>query len=629
MDIDNYIKKIFSKRINFIDQIIITNILLKKDKDMRIKYLKEIIKQVYSLDYEYEDEFYKLIDNRLINDNNNLFKLINNKDIYKLISYLKYDNENTDMYKEIITPIQYYQVSKKYINMIKDKLKKLEVANHSSTLYNTIKDNDLWKLKKTVRNSEIDYNLLAYKLYLSIGLINTIELLGGKYGIVDYEQLYYLFNDLDILNNKEEYNDILNKFLFDDKKDYNNVIRQMLYGNLNDLFLNFDYFYNNIDYFIDKLGIKMNKNKVILLLQDRYLTKDVTNPSISRDIIDDMVSSYYCKYIYRDTNEEDIYDKNQYIYNTYLKDKYMSSIPQIQIDTDNEYIVEVLNLNDPKNLVMGYRSGNCFRINGDAASLFKNFLISEHMRLISISTKEIKDFAMILVYRNGNVLGVQGIEVSKRIPSELKGKKLYETVKQTLKEIMDYMNENGDSIVATIIGASNENVSSYNNQVLSFLIPPIQEIKGNYYNGIFNYQCLLELAPGKSINDIKLEIPQIRYYDEIDKVMKRYAKCYDKDYSIIEKNLISLRFRRVKIEDSYEFYSKLSKINQREIYTCCHKDFYITLYDQGYIDTFIDTNDKRVRNIYEEELNKTYELKEKLERKNKYGLIKKMGKRIY
>lgn len=434
MDIDNYIKKIFSKRINFIDQIIITNILLKQDKDMRIKYLKEIIKQVYLHDYEYEDEFYKLIDNRLINDNNNLFKLINNKDIYKLISYLKYDNEDTDMYKEIITPIQYYQVSKKYINMIKDKLKKLELTNHSSTLYNTIKDNDLWKLKKTFRNSEIDYNLLAYKLYLSIGLINTIELLDGKYGIVDYEQIYYLFNDLDILNNKEEYNDILNKFLFDDKKDYNNVIRQMLYGSLNDLFLNFDYFYNNIDYFIDKLGIKMNKNKVILLLQDRYLPKDVTNPSISRDIIDDMISSYYCKYIYRDTNEEDIYDKNQYIYNTYLKDKYMSSIPQIQIDTDNEYIVEVLNLNDPRNLVMGYRSGNCFRINGDAASLFKNFLISEHMRLISISTKEIKDFAMILVYRNGNVLGVQGIEVSKRIPSELKGKKLYETVKQTLKK---------------------------------------------------------------------------------------------------------------------------------------------------------------------------------------------------
>lgn len=629
MDIDNYIKKIFSKKISLINQIIITNILLKQDIDMRIKYLKEIIKQVYLLDYEYDDEFYKLIDNRLINDNNNLFKLINYKDIYKLISYLKYNNEDTDIYIETITPIQYYQVSKKYINMIKDKLKELELTNHSSTLYNMIKDNDLWKLKKSVRNSEIDYNLLAYKLYLSIGLINTSELLEDKYGTINYEQIYYLFNDLDIKNNKEEYIEIFNKFLFDDKKDYNNVIRQMLRGNLQELFLNFDYFYNHLDYFVNKLGTKMNKNKVILLLQDRYLSQDVTNPSISRDIFDDMVSSYYCKYIFKDTSDEEIYNKNIDIYNNYLKHKYKSSIPQIPLHTNNEYIFEILNLDDPRNLVMGYRSGNCFRINGDAASLFKNFLISEHMRLISISTKEIKDFAMILIYRNGNVLVAQGIEVSKRVPSELKGKKLYETSKQILKEIMDYMTAYGDSIVATIIGASNENVSNYNNQPLQFLIPPIQEIKGNYYNGIYNYQCLLDFASNKNINDIKLEIPKIRYYDEIDKVMKRCATSYDKDYLNIEQTLISLRYQRTKKEQSYDFYIKLSSLNQIEIYTCCHKDFYITLYNKGYIDTFIDTEDERIKKIYEEELKKTIKMKEQRERKNKYGPIKKMEKRIY
>lgn len=627
MEIETHLKNL--SKINIINQIKLTNFLLKQNTTNRIKCLKIIITQVYSLNYEFPNEFYELINNNLIKNNYKIYNIINNKDIYQLISYLLYENEDTEIYKEIITPLQYFQTPKKHIKLIIEKLKTLKLENHTSTLYNTIKDEKLWLLKKPPQNKELDYIALAYKLYLSIGLINTSELLEDKYGTIDYEQIYYLFNNLDVKNNNQEYIEIFNKFLFDDKKDNNNVIRQILHGNLQELFLNFDYFYNHLDYFINKLGTKMNKNKVILLLQDRYLSQDVTNPSISRDIFDDMVSSYYCKYIFKDTSDEEIYNKNIDIYNNYLKHKYKSSIPQIPLHTNNEYIFEILNLDAPRNLVMGYRSGNCFRINGDAASLFKNFLISEHIRLISISTKEIKDFAMILIYRNGNVLVAQEIEVSKRVPSELKGKKLYETSKQILKEIMDYMNKNGDSIIATIIGASNENVSSYNNQPLQFLIPPIKEIKGNYYNGIYNYQCLLDLTSNKNINDIKLEIPKIRYYDEIDKVMKRYATSYDKDYLNIEQTLISLRYRRTKKEQSYYFYITQSSLNQIEIYTCCHKDFYITLYNKGYIDTFIDTEDERIKKIYEDELKETIKMKEQRERKNKYGLIRKMDKRIY
>ena len=78
-----------------------------------------------------------------------------------------------------------------------------------------------------------------------------------------------------------------------------------------------------------------------------------------------------------------------------------------------------------------------------------------------------------------------------------------------LKEIMDYMNSNGDEIVATVIGRTNSNVSEYNNQILPFLINPILENTNNYYNGIDNYQCLLDIKSGKTLHDIKLYNPTV------------------------------------------------------------------------------------------------------------------------
>lgn len=367
----------------------------------------------------------------------------------------------------------------------------------------------------------------------------------------------------------------------------------MLNGTFKELFLNFDYFYNNFSYFVDKLGIKMSKSKVRNLLEERYLTKNISSPEITSDILDDMLSSYYNKYDYLATPEEEIYKKNFEAYNDYLKNKYKSSIPMIENIIKDDFTCEILSLSDPRNLVLGYRAGNCFRINGDAAILFHNFLQSEHMRLLSVSTLECKDFAMMLIMRNGNILIGQGIEVSKRVPSNLKGKKLYNICREVLKEMMIYMNSMGDEIVATIIGSRNSNVSEYNNQILPFLIKPILPNSNNYYNGIYNYQCLLDIYPGKNLQDIKLYTPAIQYFDKREPILRRTRnENTDNDtYKEIEKRLISLRFTRFQHEHNYNFYQKL--LNYQEIYTCCNKDWYIILFDDNEIDSFILNNDER------------------------------------
>ena len=585
---EDRVEKIALLRLNMINYLRLFKIFIGLGYEERIKYLKKFIKIYYSLEKDLPNEFYNMILEQIYSDKYlSLFYILVKRNIYVLISYLKYDNENIFMLEDGITPLQYFSILKRYINSIVDKLLILEKRNNDSVLNNGIKDEDLWLLRRIPHYQLEEYVYIAYKMYLSIGLNNSLELIDGKYGQIDYEKIFFMFYNLDVNHVIDNLGiERFCKYLFGDKKNYNNVIRQLLRGEFNELFLNFDYFYNNFDYFIDKLGLKMSKERVTTLIKDRFITYSPVDPQITGDVFADMVSSYHNKYMYLDVSEDEIYKKNIDVYNKYLKYKYKSSIPNISIDSEDGFICEVLKLNDPRNLVLGYRSGNCFRINGDASSLFYNFLKNEHMRLVSISTLDNKDYAMMLVMRNGNVLIGQGIEVSKWVSSDVKGLRLYNYCRLILKEMMNYMNSCGDEIVATIIGSTNENVAIYNNSVLPFIINPILGDSGSYYNGIYNYQCLFDLYNGRSLKDIILYVPSFRYCDEREEILRRYNGVYDSNYRKIEKRLIALRFARSQKEESFEFYHTL--FEHKEIYTCCNNDWYITLFDNGYIDGFVD-----------------------------------------
>lgn len=583
---------------------------IKTRKQDNYASLRDFIQEYYSLDAELPKDFYELLQTQINSDNYfSVLRVLIKRDIHTLISYLKNNNEDTSGLNEVVTPSQYYNVPQRHINKIIELLRGLNIINPESTLNKIVEEELTWKLKRNPICTEEEYRCLAYKMYLSIGYTNTIELLENRYGKIDYTQVYFLFSKLNVKKgHSTSTQQTFSSYLFGDKKDWNNITRQILAGEFPELFLNFDYFYTNFDYFVNQLGTKLPKDKLRALLKERYIPRDVSLPEITGDLLDDMISSYYCKFETQDTPEKEIFKKNFDTYNEYLKKKYTSSIPQLTIQSKERLICEVLKLNDPRNLVLGYRSGNCFRLNGDASILFHNFLKSPHMRLVSISTPENKDYAMMLIMRNGNVLIGQGIEVSKRATPEMKGQKLYDACREVLKSLMDEMNSNGDEIVATIIGSSNENVSRYNNQVLPFLIRPILENDGNYYNGIYNYQCLLDLKEGKTTRDIKLYTPSIRYYDNREPILRRLRNNYDEsdDYMEIEKRLIALRFSRMQKSHNLDFYQTL--INHNELYTCCNRDWYITLFDDGTVDSFItDTSNEKAATEYNQELSKVYQ----------------------
>ena len=572
----------------------IYKLLLKTSSD-DIETAKIFINGFYG-DVELPDTFYMIFMYGVHGkDFEQIFNILLTRNIYDLICFLKNDEPLKNI-EELINPADYFDLSNKQIKNIVEHIKQLGI-NNEIELKKKISKNTHWLLRRPIIQSEEEYIKIAVKMYTSIGFDNSINLLKGKYGVVDYEIIHYLFNNL---NTKDKnYNEVFSEFLFD------NNVRLMLEGELQELFINFDYFYNSLEYFIEKLGNKLNIDKVQLLLKERYLAPKVEHPEISGDVLADMLSSYYHKY---GILEEDkwVLDENMRLYEQ-LKTKTKSSIMPIEPLKIGDYTIEMVPLSDVRNLVMGYRASNCFRINGASFVLFNSFVTDPNMRLLSISTEREKDFGMVLLMRNGNVLIGQGITTNKHTSDSVLGEKLYNAVRMAMKNIMDSMNEEDDEIVATIIGLTNSNTTPYNNDILPFLINPAVEIPSFTYNGICNYQGLLDIKEGKRLSDIELFIPTKFYPEKKEQVYNRYYDMpHDSaEYREIEKILISLRFARFRTGNKDEinnFYFNLS--SKREVYTVCTSDWFITVYQDGTMDSFIKSSNPRVIEQYNLELGK-------------------------
>lgn len=589
------------ERTNILDYLKLIKNYFQLRKTPSPTKVKDFVREFYGVS-DMPHNFYEILLTKI--KTKQVLSSIISQDIYILISYLQHNSEDTEELREYLTPEDYFLISRKQITKLEQLLQ--QMSKEPNILSPLIEEELIWKLRRRPVYSQEEYQELAYKLYQAFGFNNSSELISGKYGTVNYEQLHFIIKNIEPKDYSQEERERINNYLFGDKKSFNNPIRQMLNGRVNPLFINFDYFYNNNQYFVDKLGKKLPLDRLKLLLEERFITTEPTTPEITAELKEDMLSSYYHKYSETTTEPKEVIDKNIDLFTEKLRNKYASSIPQIPLQSDDEEIkVELLNLSDPRNLTHGYRSGNCFRVNGDAAILFSKFLDSDHMRILSFSTPEHKDYAMVLLMRNGNVLIGQGIETSKWVPQELKGKRLYDLTKNALKQVMNYMNSRGDEIAGTIIGATNENVTVYNNNYLPFIVSPNLENSSNYYNGVSTYQCLLDLAPSKTISDMKAYVPEIRYYDQREQVLSRKNNYPQQD---IERRIISLRFQRTKTVEGFSFYEQM--LNKREQETICNKDWYITVFTDGTVDSFIsDTKDPRAKEEYQTHLAKVYQKK--------------------
>ena len=540
----------------------------------------DIIKGLF--DSLMNDTFYQLVLDRINKSDLKFISVLRTCDIYKIINYLK----EIDTYIDNMNPVDYFNIPTRYIKKIVEKLDQLVEVN---TLNDNLKTESIILLARKGHRTIKEVNTIAYKLYLSIGLDNTLELLNGYYGDVSYQTIFHMFNEINTSN--DEVNSIFVNFLFSNKKDDNNVMRKILGGKANGLFLNFSYFRDNLVKYVNILGENMALSRVLLLLNDRYTSSDPFHPNITGDISSDMVSSYKNRYEYRTDSENDIKSSNINFYEENIMGNYISSIPDYMV-TDEELCCETISRNDPKLLVIGYRTNNCFRMNGEAFILFKKAIKCKHMRVLVISTKEKKDIAMVLLGRNGNVLIGQGIEISVSFRNKEYREKIYNITKKFMKELMNEMNRNGDEIVATIMGNSNANVMEFNSSLLPFRITPIidNSLNDNYYNGFNHYQYLLDLYDNKTLCDIKLYTPSKEYYGA-----RKSVSYFNGKYLNIEAERIifsiscqaNTQIRRI---------TSLSKHDMVEIYF--NDDWYVIVLDNGEIESACLDYDTRARYEY-------------------------------
>ena len=556
----------------------------------KLKYISDLLKHFYQFDDVLTDDFYYFVlkeiyqGNLEVFDKENIFQVI---DEYKGLSL---DGDGLDF---IITPKQYLEIPVKNINKLRTLLLDKMHTCPKNRLDYLYQNEDIYKLSRQTHFLDLECTYLSYKLYLSMGFTNSLELLQDKYGEVSFATLYFWMYPIDVKRISVP-NEELTTFLFGGEKE-NSAMASILNGSSKELYLNFSYFYQNFVYYYKELQGNVSRKRVEALLKDRFLTFDPVYPNIKRDVVDDMIKSFHNKYIYSDYSNKQIENLNYAFYEENISHQISSSIPQIQV-YNGDYKASILAKNDPKVLVMGYRANNCFRLNGDASVLFKKVIASKHCRVVSVSRAKDNDIAMAIIIRNGNVIVAQGIEISQSYQNIVDRKEIYLTIEKFMKQLMNEMNENKDEIVAAIIGCSNANVSDFNSKFLPFRVTPIldKDQFSTYYDGFHFPQCLISVKENASLSDIKLFTPTFEYFDQREEVL--YLKS--NDYSYV-RNLVNQRLMAI----SYFADTQLRRIRRQSMYEVkeiyCNADWYLIAFENGEIEGIYLDKDPRAKEEYE------------------------------
>lgn len=380
--------------------------ILKFENDVEQKYLKSMIFQFKKLN----DKTHEIFD-------------ITKKKPFTIINYLNTGIINDDLDKILdnqITIEQYQKINIKKLNRINKLLNKLYSNSDSISQDNWIVIN-------------------SHKLYLIFGDENSIELLSGKFGNIDCQTLTHLLNKCNVknvsfksINNsyEPELNQDFIQFFIGEKKDNNTTIKRMLRGELDIIKNKFSNLYNNFERFQKLIGNKIHLNKLLPLLQENPFVL-LPNEYKLKDLTDNIIKSYGYTNVFgeqtpnNDNGEKFVMEACNF-YHNYLEKRIISSIPRVKGDTEDKYSYEVLKLDDPVIMTLGYQTGCCFRLNGMSKEFLRYCSESIYARVIVIKNETGEICSMIPIIRNGNVIVGNSIETNSKGDSE----KVYNTLKR-------------------------------------------------------------------------------------------------------------------------------------------------------------------------------------------------------
>lgn len=534
-----------------------------------------------------------LLEDKSINDQNSSYIELRKKYMSHLFKNLRRDNtvdastNNSMFYRIVKGSISFSQIDDletvkaliylsrnpqvKDVHQVEDLVSALsekQVQNYNIKLYKKLCE----RIKETYKNSsplEENIQKLAYKMFLGFGYDKALRILEHK---KTFTSLEYLFNSLrvrDIALNEDgtpKLNEKLMNYLFgSNRNDKNANINKLL----NDEILNFDkYFssiYNDWDLIYRKLNgsvstkriLELYKNPVTFLKPDEYKLEGplqeigTTNPTIVQ-------------------KAKDWYQ--------IMRERRYSSIPKVKGDIAG-YEYEMLDLDNPLALAVGYITRCCFLIDGLSRESLYHSISNKNGRTFVVR-KDGELIAQSWVWRNGNVLCFDNVETRGNYSQDA----LLEAYQKASEELIELSNqsENETESLKVVTYGTSESRMSRPEKTFEGTLPKVLESVG--YSDAKYEQCILAERKHKSLyyGDVVA-----RYEDPRPKIreFKDISSMSDKEIADLNREL-----------DAIE-YSKLGKTRKTNVRNCryvvCSKDWYIAIGNDGKVTTQILKKDDR------------------------------------
>ncbi|MEE0699486.1 MAG: hypothetical protein U0M66_02725 [Bacilli bacterium] len=441
------------------------------------------------------------------------------------------------------------------------------------------------------------YKQLILKLMLMVGFNNARALLEIDDTLPVLE---HLVGNVDVKSVKldEQCNPILNtklmNLLFSDK-DYSKM-KEMLSNKDNDLYKYFPRIFSEWE-----MIVMNDKDKSLKIIIDFLKSDEISLPP---------------KYYRLEGLFKFIGCSNSNVNETLLLHDQMltresSTIPRIK-GTKNEYSYEILRLDDMEALAIGNKTDCCFTVLGNGYSCLKHSLTSNNGRILVVK-KDNEILAHSWIWRNGGLLSLDNIEISKKINSV----DFFDIYLQIADELIkiSYQSEGIESCIKNItIGFTNfdkeiKGIEQYpcliaktcnlededfgsrlgsNRKFVDVLPQPIEEVgysdsKNVQYlirgNGIFNL--------GQGYLTYQDERKDIMYYSE--------DESYEEDYiKVMNRKVNALRYVKAEKDNTLESYKVIDVEDLKEVY--CNDDWYVISYTNGDIEIFNNSSDERANN---------------------------------
>ena len=333
-------------------------------------------------------------------------------DDYNITDYVGYNSKDPDKLITTLENIEHYYCSNEtyskeflieFINALKEELPSIDVSKPIIP--------QIYK-----KNEDDSYSLIInqQKYPKTISYIRKILCLDGFLHFITPERAHQLFGGF-----KLEYNPEFREFLLD----------------------NLDGILSNNDYQTYVAAIQKQFKDIKIANSNRKLTLGLAISYVQQNRYDDV----------EDGNEkvaeisaiagydQEDFDTLQEIYN-YGKQRIFSSIPRIE-GNNEKYTYEMLRLDDPLAMAIGTLTDCCQEIGNVAEVCMEHSMVDKNGRVFVIKDKEGNIVSQSWVWRNGNVLCFDNIEIPNKAFNRVDNRKkfteeVYEIYKKASEELI-------------------------------------------------------------------------------------------------------------------------------------------------------------------------------------------------